>query len=87
MSAPPERASAAERESLLKVHDAAANWFRQQLASTSAGRIRAQIDARAVAEATSDALGLGFAPRDGLNEALVQQAETRLADVESGDAG
>src|SRR5262245_2046896 len=68
-----QRASAAERESLLKVHDAAANWFRQQLASTSGARIRAQVDARAVAEATSDALGLGFAPRDGLKEALVQQ--------------
>ena len=68
-----QRASAAERESLLKVHDTAASWFRQQLASTSGARIRAQIDARAVAEATSDALGLGFAPRDGLKEALAQQ--------------
>ena len=77
-----QRASAAERESLLKVHDAAASWFRQQLASTSGARIRAQIDARAVAEATSDALGLGFAPRDGLGGAraagiLAVTADTR----------
>jgi DNA primase len=68
-----QRASAAERENLLKIHDAAADWFRQQLASSAGARIRAQIDARAVAPATSDALGLGFAPRDGLKEALVQQ--------------
>jgi DNA primase len=68
-----QRASAAERESLLKVHAAAASWFRQQLASTAGARIRSQIEARAVAGATSDALELGFAPRDGLKEALVQQ--------------
>jgi len=79
-----QRASAAERESLLKVHDAAANWFRQQLASTSGARIRAQIDARAVAEATSDALGLGFAPRDGLKEALVQQGFSQSLLIRAG---
>ena len=65
-----QRASAVERESLLKVHDAAASWFRHQLAAPAGARIRAQIDARAVAPATSEALGLGFAPREGLKEAL-----------------
>ena len=79
-----QRASAAERESLLKVHDAAASWFRQQLASTSGARIRAQIDARAVAEATSDALGLGFAPRDGLKEALAQQGFSQSLLIRAG---
>jgi DNA primase len=79
-----QRASAAERESLLKVHDTAASWFRQQLASTSGARIRAQIDARAVAEATSDALGLGFAPRDGLKEALAQQGFSQSLLIRAG---
>ena len=79
-----QRAGAAERESLLKVHDAAASWFRQQLASTSGARIRAQIDARAVAEATSDALGLGFAPRDGLKEALAQQGFSQSLLIRAG---
>jgi len=79
-----QRVSAAERESLLKVHDAAANWFRQQLASNSGARIRTQIDARAVAEATSDALGLGFAPRDGLKEALVQQGFSQSLLIRAG---
>jgi DNA primase len=79
-----QRASSAERESLLKVHDAAASWFRQQLASTSGARIRAQVDARAVAEATSDALGLGFAPRDGLKEALAQQGFSQSLLIRAG---
>ncbi len=79
-----QRASAAERESLLKVHDAAASWFRQQLASTSGARIRAQIDARAVAEATSDALGLGFAPRAGLKEGLAQQGFSQSLLIRAG---
>jgi DNA primase len=79
-----QRASSAERESLLKVHEAAANWFRQQLASPSGARIRSQIDARAVAVATSDALGLGFAPRDGLKEALVQQGFSQSLLIRAG---
>lgn len=79
-----QRTSAAERESLLKVHDAAAIWFRLQLASASGARIRSQIDARAVDEATSDAMGLGFAPRDGLKEALVQQGFSRSLLIRAG---
>jgi DNA primase len=79
-----QRASAAERENLLKAHDAAANWFRQQLASPSGARIRSQIDARAVTGATSDALGLGFAPRDGLKEALVQQGFSQSLLIRAG---
>ena len=79
-----QRASAAERESLLKVHDAAAIWFRQQLASASGARIRSQIDARAVDEATSDALGLGFAPRDGLKETLLQQGFSQSLLIRAG---
>src|SRR5215207_6438601 len=37
-----QRASAAERETLLKIHEAAAAWFRDQLAAPGGGRIRAQ---------------------------------------------
>jgi DNA primase len=68
-----QRAGAAERESLLKAHDAAADWFRQQLASAAGARVRAQIGSRGIADATREALGLGFAPRDGLRDALLQQ--------------
>jgi DNA primase len=70
-----QRANAAEREGLLKVHDAAALWFRAQLASPVGARIRRQISDRGISDATSEALGLGFAPsaREGLKQALVEQ--------------
>ncbi|HEU5254467.1 MAG TPA: DNA primase [Vicinamibacterales bacterium] len=70
-----QRANAAERETLLKIHEAAAAWFRQQLASNAGTRIRRQIENRGVNEVTSTALGLGYAPtsRDALKSALLQQ--------------
>jgi DNA primase len=70
-----QRASTAEREGLLSVHEAAATWFRAQLASPSGGRIRQQIANRGITAATAAALGLGFAPpaRDALKQALLKQ--------------
>jgi DNA primase len=70
-----QRANTAEREALLKAHEAAAEWFRQQLASNAGARVRKQIADRGIAPATSDALGLGYAPpsRDGLTRALVDR--------------
>jgi DNA primase len=70
-----QRANAAEREGLLKVHEAAAAWFREQLAAPAGARVRQQIAARGVSDATSLALGLGFAPRgrDELRKALMGQ--------------
>ncbi|MGE0445858.1 MAG: DNA primase [Vicinamibacterales bacterium] len=67
-----QRAGAAEREALLKVHEAAAQWFREQLASPAGSRVRKVIADRGISQATSDALGLGFAPRDGLRQALLK---------------
>jgi DNA primase len=70
-----QRASTAEREGLLKVHEAAAEWFREQLASPAGARIRQQIASRGITGATSAALGLGFAPpaREGLKQSLLKQ--------------
>jgi DNA primase len=70
-----QRASTAERETLLKVHESAAAWFRQQLASNAGVRIRRQIEARGITDATGQALGLGFAPnsRDAMKSALVTE--------------
>src|SRR2546423_10872150 len=69
-----QRANAAERETLLKVHEAAATWFQQQLASPGGTRIRRQIADRGITDATSQALGLGFAPpaRDALKSAMLK---------------
>jgi DNA primase len=81
-----QRANAAERETLLKIHEAAAAWFRQQLASNAGTRIRRQIEGRGVSEATSTALGLGYAPpsRDSLNSALLQQGFSPAALLRAG---
>ena len=70
-----QRANAAEREALLKVHQAAASWFQDQLASAGGARIRRQIADRGITEETGRALGLGFAPRsrDSLKQALLGQ--------------
>src|SRR5262245_44861708 len=43
-----QRASAVEREALLKIHEVAAAWFRDQLASPAGGRIRQQLDDRRI---------------------------------------
>jgi DNA primase len=70
-----QRASTAEREGLLKVHEAAAAWFRAQLASPAGARIRQQVSSRGINDATGAALGLGFAPpaREGLKQALLKE--------------
>jgi DNA primase len=70
-----QRASAAEREALLKVHESAAKWFRDQLLTPAGARIRRQIADRGISDATGEAMGLGFAPpsRTALKEALLKQ--------------
>src|SRR6185436_5090105 len=50
-----QRAGAAEREALLKVHEAAAAWLRAQLIAPAGGRIRQQIAQRGITPATSEA--------------------------------
>ncbi len=70
-----QRANAVEREALLKVHEAAAAWFQEQLAASGGARIRTQVAERGISDETSQTLGLGFAPRarDGLKQALLGQ--------------
>lgn len=81
-----QRASAAERENLLKAHEAAAAWFRQQLASPAGARVRDQIAARGISDATAEALGLGIAPqgREALKQALVTQGFSQPLLVRAG---
>jgi len=70
-----QRVNTAERESLLKIHEAASAWFREQLSSPAGTRIRKQIADRGLTDATAAAQILGFAPpgRDGLYRALQKQ--------------
>jgi DNA primase len=81
-----QRASTAERETLLKVHEAAAKWFREQLLSLAGARIRTYIADRGINEMTSEAQGLGFAPpgREGLKQALIKQGFSQGTLVKAG---
>jgi DNA primase len=80
------RRDAALRESLLKAHELAAAYFREQLAGASGARARKQLADRDVAPATVDRLGLGFAPasRDGLLSRLVNQGFNEALLLQSG---
>jgi DNA primase len=81
-----QRAGAAERESLLAIHEAAARWFREQLTAAGGARIRRYIADRGIAAETSDALGLGFAPagRDSLKQALLKAGFSQALLVRAG---
>jgi len=81
-----QRASTAERETLLKIHEAGAAWFREQLAAPAGTRIRNHIASRGISTETSAALGLGFAPPgwDALKRTLIQQGFTESALVRAG---
>jgi DNA primase len=81
-----QRASSAERESLLKAHESAALWFREQLLSPAGARIRAQISDRGITDETSEAIGLGFAPpgRDGLTRVLMAQGFSKALLLRAG---
>jgi DNA primase len=81
-----QRAGAAERETLLMIHEAAADWFRQQLAGPAGARVLKQIDERDVAPATAEAMRLGFAPpgREGLTRALLDQGFSRALLLRAG---
>ena len=81
-----QKAGAAERETLLKIHEEAARWFREQLLSPAGTRIRRQIAGRGISDITSDAMGLGFAPpaRTALKDALLEQGFSEALLVRAG---
>lgn len=64
-----------ERETILKIHEAAAVRFREQLASPAGARGRQQLAARGISRETIDRLGLGYAlaSRDALETWLLRQ--------------
>jgi DNA primase len=74
------------REALLKAHEIAAAYFREQLTSAGGARAREQLAGRGVAPQTIDQLGLGYAPpsRDGLETRLLMQGFPQLLLVRSG---
>ena len=63
-----------DRESLLKVHEVAAAWFREQLAGPAGAMARRQLVDRAVSAEWVERLGIGYAPaaREALKTRLLQ---------------
>lgn len=63
-----DREEAAEREALLKAHELAGEYFREQLRSPTGAAARRHLERRGIGPETAERLGLGFAPprRDGL---------------------
>lgn len=63
-----DREEAAEREALLKAHELAGEYFREQLRAPAGAAARRHLERRGIGPETAERLGLGFAPprRDGL---------------------
>lgn len=80
------RRDASLREALLKIHEAAAAYFREQLNTSAGARARRQLAERGVSASTIDQLGLGFAPgsREGLKAQLLGQGFSKELLVQSG---
>src|SRR5947207_4897457 len=56
------RRDAGLREALLKIHEVAAEYFREQLAGPAGARARQQLAGRGISAKTVEQLGLGYAP-------------------------
>ena len=80
------RQDARLREELLKVHEIAAGYFREQLAGPAGARARQQLRDRGVTDQIVEQLGLGFAPpaRDGLRTALAAHGFSHAIVVQCG---
>jgi DNA primase len=81
-----QRRDATLREALLKIHEIAAAYFREQLAAPGGARARQQLKDRDVSPQTVERLGLGFAPqsREGLKSRLLKQGFTQDVLLQSG---
>jgi DNA primase len=64
-----------DREGILKAHEIAAAWFREQLASPAGAAARRLLSTRGLTQATADALDVGYAPAswEGLKSRLLRE--------------
>jgi DNA primase len=82
-----QRETAAEREALIKMHEVAVAYFREQLASPAGAKIRDYLlENRGLTPETIDQLQLGYAPpsRDALKQRLLKAGFSPLQTVTSG---
>jgi DNA primase len=75
-----------DRETILKAHDAAAAWFREQLATPAGNAARRQLESRGLTRATVELIGAGYAPatREGLKTRLTKEGFSLPLLVRSG---
>jgi DNA primase len=64
-----------ERDSLLKAHEVAASWFREQLATAAGAAARRQLQDRGLTAETIERIGAGYAPaaREALKTRLMKE--------------
>jgi DNA primase len=87
MEAGEQRETAAEREALVKIHEIAVAYFREQLETEAAARIRKYLEVdRGLTRETIATLQLGYAPqsRDTLKQRILKQGFSPLQAVTSG---
>ena len=75
-----------ERDALLKAHEVAAAWFREQLAAAPGAAARRLLRDRGMTDETATMLGMGYAPpgRDGLRTRLLKEGFSEAALLRSG---
>jgi DNA primase len=84
---PDDRARAAEREALLKLHEQAAAFFASQLASPMGLRARRELEKRGLTATTIETLRYGYAPaggRETLHALLTRQGVPLALQLRSG---
>jgi DNA primase len=81
-----DAAAQAKREGLLKIHELAAEYFREQLDAPAGSRARSALEERDVWPETITRLGLGYAPpqREGLKRRLLDGGQSLDLLVASG---
>lgn len=70
-----DREAQQDRDSLLKAHEIAAGWFKEQLTTAAGTAARRQLKERGLTPETIEIIGAGFAPssRDGLKNRLLKE--------------
>jgi DNA primase len=83
---PDARQDAARREALLKIHEVAAAFFREQLAGPAGARARQQLNDRGLTGGAIEQLGIGLAPpaREALKARLLKQGFQQVLALQSG---
>jgi DNA primase len=81
-----DAASQREREALLKAHEVAAAFFREQLQTPAGAAARRLLEKRRLAPHTIELLGIGYAPRtgNGLRERLTKEGFADLIQQKAG---